>query len=362
MSAKPTEKINWVNTLFLTLCPLVAIIGTAWLLMHNGISGKTWALFIAFLFLTGLAITAGYHRLFSHKTYKTNAIMRFIYLFFGAATFEGSVLNWCTDHRRHHRYEDTEKDPYNINRGFWFAHIGWLLRLDDSKRDYSNVNDLQADPLCAFQHRFYATSAILTGFVLPTVIAALWGEALAGFIVAGALRITLNHHFTFFINSLCHTLGKQPYTKDKTARDHWVTALFTYGEGYHNFHHKFPLDYRNGIRHFHYDPAKWLIWALEKCGWATEVKRIPPRRIAHHMLQAQDVSEHDRLAQTKEKLLQMIQRLETLDKDYRDAMQAMSCKLTLKEQRKNLKAARRELKQGMLAWSKLIAKVDLATA
>lgn len=361
MTSQTAERINWTNTLFLTLCPLVAILGTVWLFMYSSISWKTWALFTAFLFLTGLAITAGYHRLFSHKTYRSNAVMRFLYLFFGAATFEGSVLNWCTDHRRHHRYEDTEKDPYNINRGFWFAHMGWLIRLDDAKRDYSNVHDLKADPLCALQHRFYAIIAVLTGFALPTLIAWSWGEALGGFIVAGALRISLNQHFTFLINSLCHTLGKQPYTREKTARDHWVTAIFTYGEGYHNFHHKFPLDYRNGIKYYHYDPAKWLIWALEKCGWATEVKRIPARRIAQHVLQAQDVSEHDRLAQAKERLLQVIQRLETLDKDYREALKTVSCKLALKEQRQKLKQTQQELKAGMAAWAKLIAKETTAT-
>jgi stearoyl-CoA desaturase (Delta-9 desaturase) len=362
MTTRPAEKINWTNTLFLTLCPLAAIVGTVLLCIYSSIGWQTWVLFAVFTFLTGLAITSGYHRLFSHKTYQTRAPIRLIYLLFGAAAFEGSVLEWCSDHRIHHRHADTEKDPYNINRGFWYAHMGWLIRLDVSKRDFSNVADLEADPLCRFQHRFFVPLAILMGFVMPMAIAGFfWGAPLGGLIVAGALRISLNHHFTFFINSLCHTMGKRPYTEEQTARDHWVAAIFTYGEGYHNYHHKFPIDYRNGVRAYQYDPAKWLIWSLSKVGLAYNLKRVSSQRIARYILQAQKLEEkaqgasaREMILQTKERVLGVIQQLESLEKEYSESLKAATCKETIKSCRSKLRKVRRELSTGMASWSKLV--------
>ena len=361
MSTKPAEKINWVNTLFLTICPLAALVGTVLLCILGALTWKTWVLFGVFTYLTGLSITAGYHRLFSHKTYQAPAPIRLIYLLLAAATFEGSVLEWSSDHRVHHRHSDTEKDPYNIKRGFWYAHIGWLIRLDTSKRDFSNVADLQADPLCRLQHRFYIPLAILVGFILPMGIAWSWGAPLAGLIIGGALRISVNHHFTFFINSLCHTIGKRPYSEEESARDHWVAAIFTYGEGYHNYHHKFPIDYRNGVRLFHYDPAKWLIWALSKVGLATNLKRISSQRIAHYILQTQKLEEktervdaREIILQTKERILLVIQRLEAIEKEYIESLKAASCKVTIKNCRYQLRQARRDLSRGLSSWSKLV--------
>jgi stearoyl-CoA desaturase (delta-9 desaturase) len=361
MSNTPSEKINWVNTLFLTICPLVAIMGTVLLCIFTAISWKTWVLFGVFTYLTGLSITAGYHRLFSHKTYEAPAAIRLVYLLLAAATFEGSVLEWSSDHRVHHRYSDTEKDPYNIKRGFWYAHIGWLIRLDTSKRDFSNVTDLQADVLCRFQHRFYTPLAIFVGFILPMGIAWSWGAPLAGLVIAGALRITLNHHFTFFINSLCHTLGKRPYSEEESARDHWVAALFTYGEGYHNYHHKFPIDYRNGVKLFHYDPAKWLIWALSKIGLATNLKRISSQRIARYVLQAQKLEEkaqavgaREIILHAKERILLVIQRLEAIEKEYIENLRIARCKVTIKHYRSQLKRAQRDLSRSLSSWSKLV--------
>ena len=361
MSNQPRPKINWTNTLFLTLTPLVGIVGTVLLCIFTVISWKTWVFFGVFTYLTGMSITAGYHRLFSHKSYQAPAFIRFMFLLAAASTFEGSVLEWSSDHRVHHRHADTEKDPYNINQGFWYAHIGWMIRLDTSKRDFSNVADLQADPLCRFQHRFYVPIAIFMGFILPIAIASLWGAPLAGLLIVGALRITYNHHVTFFINSLCHTLGKRTYCEDQTARDHWVTAIFTYGEGYHNYHHKFAIDYRNGVRAFHYDPGKWLIWAMSKVGLATNLKRISSQRIARYILGAQKLEERAQgssareiIVQTKERVMAVIQRLEALDKEYSESLKAAKCKATIKNAKAQLRKVRRELSQSMSSWMKLV--------
>ena len=198
---------------------------------------------------------------------------------FGAATFEGSALEWCTDHRNHHCYTDTDRDPYSVKHGYWHAHIGWLFTLDPSKRNFANVAELQNSALIRFQHRYYIVISILMGFVLPTVIASFWGEPLAGFVIAGALRITLSHHSTFCINSLCHILGKRKYSDKITARDNWLSALVTFGEGYHNYHHRFPIDYRNGVRLYQFDPGKWLVRGLSFVGLAKNLRYISKKRI-----------------------------------------------------------------------------------
>jgi stearoyl-CoA desaturase (delta-9 desaturase) len=297
------RKINWLNTLFLVFTPVVGIAGTVLLLVFGWVHWPTWVLAGSMTIVTGLSVTAGYHRLFAHKSYKAHWLVRSIFLLFASAAFEGSVLEWCTDHRDHHRYTDSEKDPYNINKGFWYAHIGWLIMLDPSKRDFKNVTDLMEDPLVRFQHRFFVPLAILMGFIFPAAIAALWGNMLSGLIVAGALRIMLNHHFTFAINSVCHWFGKRVYSERQSARDHWVTALFTFGEGFHNFHHQFPIDYRNGIRAFHFDPTKWLIRALSFVRLTSNLKRVSKDRILHYKMS---------MGEQKERFLKQLDQLEIL--------------------------------------------------
>ena len=287
---KNARKINWLNTIFLIATPRIGIVGTILLCSFGMVKWQTWVFFVIYVFLTALAITAGYHRLFAHKAYQAHPVVDFVMAMLGAACFEGSVIEWGTDHRNHHRFVDTEKDPYNINQGFWHAHIGWLIHLDTSKRDFSNVEDLMASPILRFQHKYFKECAIFMGFILPMLIGALWGNALAGLIIVGVLRVAFNHHSTFFINSLCHWSGKQTYTSEQTARDNWMTALVTMGEGFHNFHHQFPLDYRNGVRYFHYDPTKWLIYGLAKLGLARNLRRVSDGKILEFRLRVEEES------------------------------------------------------------------------
>lgn len=287
--------LNWTNIIFFSSLPLIGIIGTVLLCVYNTVPWQTWVLAASFMVLTGLAITAGYHRLFAHKTYQAAFPLRLVLLLLGAAAFEGSALEWCTDHRNHHRYTDTEKDPYNIKKGFWHAHMGWLFYLDAQKYDFSNVQDLMADKLIVLQNKYYLAIAILMGFILPTAIASLWGDPLGGLIIAGALRMTVNHHLTFTINSVCHYFGKMTYSNRVSARDNWLTSLFTYGEGFHNFHHQFPGDYRNGIRLYHYDPAKWLIRLFSYIGLAHNLKRVNQERISHYHLNMKQSSKSNKV-------------------------------------------------------------------
>jgi len=281
-------KINWLNVWFFIITPIVGIGGTILLCKFGMVKWQTWLFFGVYLYLTMLAMTAGYHRLFAHRAYQASSIIRFLMIALGSACFLGSALEFGTDHRDHHRYSDTEKDLYGINKGFWYAHIGWIIYLDLDKRDYSNVKDLSASAMIRFQHKHFTAAAIFMGFVFPMLIAALWGNALAGLIVVGALRMVINHHSVFFINSLCHWSGKQTYSEKQSARDNWLTALVTMGEGFHNFHHQFPLDYRNGIRYFHYDPTKWLIYGLSKIGLTSHLRRVSNHKILSFQLRVEE--------------------------------------------------------------------------
>ena len=188
--------LNWINVTFFILLPMVATAGTVEIILSGRLVWPTVWLALALVMLGCLSITAGYHRLFSHRAYQASKLLRWFFIFFGSATFEGSVLEWSCDHRDHHRFIDTARDPYNIREGFWYAHIGWILTLDPTRRNYSNVSDLQADPVIRFQHRHYTPICIITGFVLPALIAALWGDLWGGLVIAGAVRIVLVQHIT----------------------------------------------------------------------------------------------------------------------------------------------------------------------
>ncbi|MFA6238475.1 MAG: fatty acid desaturase [Bacteriovorax sp.] len=272
-------EIDWVNSLFLTLTP-VAAVALSWIYFKgHGFELSQIILGIIFYFATGIAITAGYHRLLSHKAYKSGNIVKFFYLIFGAAAFQNSALKWATDHRIHHRHVDHEKDPYNINKGFFYAHMGWIFYKEQTTETAHYPKDLLNDRLVMWQHRNYMTIAVVMGFVLPTVIGYFLGSALGGLALSGFLRIVFVHHCTFFINSLCHVVGTRPYTETNTARDSYIMALFSYGEGYHNYHHYFPSDYRNGIRWYHFDPTKWLIKFLSFVGLVRDLKKVPEKLI-----------------------------------------------------------------------------------
>jgi stearoyl-CoA desaturase (delta-9 desaturase) len=278
-----TKKIDWTNTLFLTITPVLAVILSTLFFMQNGLVWSQLLMAIAFYFITGISITAGYHRLFSHRTYEAHWMVKLLYLLFGAATFQNSALKWCADHRIHHNHVDEEKDPYNINKGFFWAHIGWIFYKEEN-HDPKYPKDLTRDPLVMWQHKHYFVIAVVMGLVLPIVLGHFLGSALGGLALSGITRIVFVHHCTFFINSLCHIVGTRPYTDSNTARDSWIMAIFSYGEGYHNYHHYFPTDYRNGIRWFQYDPTKWLIKSLSLFGMTKNLKQVPEKLISDAML------------------------------------------------------------------------------
>ena len=278
----PFDRVNWTTSSFLVFTFFAAIIGTPIYFYQFGFDPFIIGMFVAFFIATGMSITLGYHRLFAHKAFKAKKSVKLITLLFGAAAFEDSALDWSSDHRQHHKHvDDDNEDPYAITKGFFYAHMGWIF-FKLYPRPLANVGDLKKDPLVMWQHRHHQVIGMLVGLVLPTVLGALyngWVGALGGFLVSGITRVVAVQHCTFLINSLCHTLGNRPYDSRTSARDSWLMAIFTFGEGYHNYHHSFQHDYRNGVKPWQLDPTKWAIWSLKKLGLAYDLKTVPEEKI-----------------------------------------------------------------------------------
>jgi stearoyl-CoA desaturase (delta-9 desaturase) len=277
----------------------IAAVAVPWYGLTHGFSIGAWVLFVVFLYANGMSITGGYHRLWAHKSYDAHWSLRLIYLVFGTMALQNSVFIWASGHRTHHlNVDDIDKDPYSIRRGFWFAHIGWMIReYESGKPDLTNIPDLKRDPMLAFQHKYYIQLALLANFGLPMLAGWLIGDFWGTFILAGFLRLVVSHHVTFFINSLAHMWGSRPYTDENTARDNGVIAFFTYGEGYHNYHHIFAHDYRNGVRWWQWDPTKWLIAGLSYVGITRRLRRTPAFQIQRALLAMQFSRAQEKLAQ-----------------------------------------------------------------
>ena len=273
------KQIDWVNVIFLISTPFLAILLLIFCAYKHTFNWHQILLFVFFYLITGISITAGYHRLFSHRTFQTNNFVKILFLFFGAGAFQNSAIKWSHDHRIHHRHVDHDHDPYNIKKGFFYAHIGWIFYKDEAESKNHYPPDLLKDQLLIWQDRYYLLIAVTSGLLLPALCGYFLGSALTGLALSGVFRLVFVHHCTFFINSLCHIVGTRPYTDENTARDSFILAFFTYGEGYHNYHHFFPNDYRNGIRWYQFDPTKWLILSLAIMGMAKNLKRVPEKFI-----------------------------------------------------------------------------------
>ena len=317
-SIPPKPRLNWLNIIFLLGTLLAALVCTPWYLVRYGLGWPEALTFLVTWLFVGLSVTAGYHRLFAHKTYQAAWPVRLFFLVFGAGALENSVLNWAADHRVHHSHVDKERDPYNIQKGFWWAHMGWVF-FENEAPNAAVVRDLADDPLVVWQDRYYKWLGIGVAFGIPLIVGLLTGHVLGCLLIGGLLRVVVSHHGTFFINSLCHLVGRQPYSTEHSARDSAVMAVLAFGEGYHNYHHSFPFDYRNGVKVWQFDPAKWMIWTLSRLGLARDLRRAPEAAVLKAKIEVQFERSKERLQQVvhdfrvqhEEQLHQVYIRLQT---------------------------------------------------
>ncbi|KAJ3144478.1 hypothetical protein HDU89_008215 [Geranomyces variabilis] len=279
------NEIDWMGATLLTATPLMCVYS----LFYVPLCWKTAVWSVIYYYITGLAITAGYHRLWSHRSYEATRPYEWWMAITGAGAVQGSIKWWSRNHRAHHRWTDTDADPYSAHKGFWHSHILWMIFKEDNKKlGKVDVSDLNKDPVVAWQHRNFVPLMLFMGFLFPTLVAGLgWGDWRGGYFWAGTTRLTFVHHATFCVNSLAHWLGEHTFDDRHTPRDHFFTALATMGEGYHNFHHEFPSDFRNAIRFWQYDPTKWLIWFASCFGLTYNLNKFPDNEIQKGRLQMQ---------------------------------------------------------------------------
>ncbi len=351
---------NWHSGLFIIVYHVALLIMLPLYLCYNSPSWAMWVTTIVLYFATGMSITGGYHRFYSHQAYKAHPVVEAILLFFGSMACQGSALRWSYEHRIHHAYVDTDKDPYSIKKGFWYAHILWLFH-KPSPIENKVVSDLVRNKMIMFQHNYYATTMFATNIIAFLAVGWLLNDFLGAFVLAWWLRLFCLHHSTWFINSLAHTWGARTFSSEQTAVDNFVISLLTFGEGYHNYHHTFANDYRNGIRWYHFDPTKWLIWTLDRLGLAHNLKRVDEYHVKERMLlehkgEALDVLKSSLIAR-KEELSQTISNVseeitkklalarQEIENYYRQKNEGTVSKDELKKHTKEIKTLRRSIRE-----------------
>lgn len=377
IEAKSSKKsFTWGVAAFLFGYQLLTVISMAIYLSEKTPSTGLLVTSFVLWYLTGLSITIGYHRFYSHRTHQPGKIFEFILLTLGTLATQGSAIQWSFNHRRHHRYTDTERDPHSIKEGFWHAHMGWMLR-ETEPVDLSKVQDLAKNKWAMFQHEHYGKLVFGANAITTIIVAYLFNDFWGAMTFALGLRMMALHHFTWFINSLAHTWGSRSYARELTAVDNYLIALFTFGEGYHNYHHAFPSDYRNGIRWYHYDPSKWIIWSFDKLGltsdkqimnaYVTKGKIIKEdKKLFHDILEKYEASlsahnKHakERLDHLKTKMAelsdQISENLSEIQKTVQAKARASAC--TRKEYKRKIKLLKAELKNDWNSWLALSKQV-----
>lgn len=275
------RKLQWSSVVAFSIVVALSVIGVPAYGYFKGYVWLDWTMLAILYVASGLGITVGYHRLFTHRSFKCPDWMKIMFLVAGGWAFENSALKWCSDHGRHHQYVDTERDPYNAQRGFWYSHCGWLM--EDGSAYYTEefTSWLRKDWTVMWQYRWYML-VVLSGLLVPFLVGLLYGGLERGvgcLMLAGIGRMFLVLNSTFCINSVCHLWGSQPYDKSNSSRDSWWVSLITFGEGYHNYHHTYPGDYRNGPYWYNFDPSKWIIFWLSKLRLAWNLGKVSQTEI-----------------------------------------------------------------------------------
>jgi stearoyl-CoA desaturase (Delta-9 desaturase) len=281
-----------IVTGLVTFVPLLALSVAAWRAWEGLLRPGDLVVFAILYLLTGLGVTVGFHRLFTHRSFKARPAIRAILAVLGSAAIEGPVISWVADHRKHHAFSDRPGDPHSPHvdhgvgwlgalRGLLHAHVGWLFRHDQRGARARYAPDLLADPVIRFVDRTFVIWAIAgLGFAFG-LGAAIGGSVAAGLTAllwGGAVRLFLLHHVTYSINSICHVFGRRGFVTSDESRNVFWLALPSFGEAWHNNHHAFPTSARHGLGGWQLDPSAMVIRGLEACGLAWDVVRVSPER------------------------------------------------------------------------------------
>ena len=272
--------------------PFLGLVAAVSLLWGWGFDWQHAVVFGVMYFLTSVGVTVGYHRLFTHKAFKTVPAVSATLAFFGSMAVEGSLVKWAAVHRCHHKHSDGEADPHSPHghgagmkgmlKGMLHSHMTWILQGDPKDLD-RYAPDLRADPLLRFMGKYWWVWALL-GLFIPAALGGLltwsWMGVLLGFLWGGLVRVFFVHHTTWSINSVCHIWGTRPFRSHDESRNNWIMGLIGLGEGWHNNHHAFPTSARHGLRWWEFDLSYLIIRGLEKLGLAWDIKVPEPARIA----------------------------------------------------------------------------------
>jgi len=284
----PPLEIVWRNVVLFALLHLASLYALLFQVKESKWQTLLWT-YLLYL-MGGLGVTAGSHRLWSHRSFKAAFPLRLLLVLFQTSALQNDVIEWARDHRVHHKYSETHADPHNANRGFFFAHIGWLLCRKHpevkEKGKQIDLSDLYRDPLLVYQRKYYKPLVLLFCFLIPTIVPwCLWDESLLNaYFVPCLLRLTVGLNLTWAVNSVAHLWGTRPYDAETNPAENILVILGAAGEGHHNYHHTFPHDYSTSE---HNVPGLSLIFnittvfidAMASIGWAYGRKRIDPAMV-----------------------------------------------------------------------------------
>jgi stearoyl-CoA desaturase (delta-9 desaturase) len=288
------ETADRIATGLVTVLPILALFVVGWQLWNDWLHWSDLAVLVIVYTATALGVTVGFHRLFTHRSFKTGAGTRATFAILGSMAIEGPVISWVSDHRKHHAFADQEGDPHSPHvdhghgfrgalRGLMHAHVGWLFLHTQRGSHERYAPDLKADPVVSWVHRtfvFWAVGGLALAFGLGWLFGGTWRTALSGLLWGGAVRMLLLHHVTYSINSLCHFFGRRRYdTDDESTNLAWL-ALPSMGESWHNNHHAFPTSANHGQKWYEVDLSALTIRALEKTGLAWDVVRPSQEKMA----------------------------------------------------------------------------------
>jgi len=274
-------QIVWRNVALFAYLHLAAVYGL-YLFVMGQVMWQTFLWGTLFYFMSGLGITAGCHRFWAHKSYKAKMPLQLLLTVFQTVAFQNSIHEWSRDHRVHHKYSETNADPHNAKRGFFFAHMGWLMCRKHPavkvKGAGIDMSDLEKDPVVAFQNKYYLQMVFLFCFFLPTLVPMFfWGESFtsAWFFVT-QFRFCVILHWTWLVNSAAHMWGNRPYDESINPSQNKTVAVLAMGEGWHNYHHTFPWDYKTAeLGNYRYNLTTAFIDFMASIGWAYDLKTVP---------------------------------------------------------------------------------------